>query len=67
MEERLAELEVRVAFQDRTIQELNDVVTRQARELEQLTRAVAALRQQLTLLGPSLVGRPEDEPPPPHY
>ncbi len=67
MEERLAELEVRVAFQDRVIQQLNDVVTRHARDLERLTREIATLRQQLTLLAPSLVERPENEPPPPHY
>jgi SlyX protein len=67
MEERLAELEVRLAFQERTIQELNDVVTRQARELERLGREVAGLRHQLAQLAPPLVGRREDEPPPPHY
>ena len=67
MEERIAELEVRLAFQERTLQELNDVLTRQARELERLTREMAGLRQQLALLAPPLVGRREDEPPPPHY
>jgi len=67
MEERLADLEVRLSFQERTIQELNEVVTRQARELERLERQVAGLRQQLALLAPPLVGRREDEPPPPHY
>ncbi|UCH52843.1 MAG: SlyX family protein [Pseudomonadota bacterium] len=67
MQDRIAELEVRLAFQERTIQELNDVVTRQQQTIERLTRDVQVLRAQLQTLAPSLVGSREDEPPPPHY
>lgn len=67
MQDRIAELEVRLAFQERTIQELNDVVTRQQQTVERLTRDVQVLRAQLQTLAPSLVGSREDEPPPPHY
>jgi SlyX protein len=63
----VAELEVRVAFQDRTIQELNDVVTRQQGEIDRLAREVETLKAQLRTLAPSLVGDRDAEPPPPHY
>ena len=65
--ERLVELETRVAFQDHLLSELNDVVTAQARDLHEvrleLARAVADLK---TLRG-LLYADPGSEPPPPHY
>ena len=65
--DRLVELETRMAFQDHLLNELNDVVTAQARELQalqlQLERAVADLK---TLRG-LLYADPSSEPPPPHY
>lgn len=65
--DRLVELETRVAFQDHLLNELNDVVTAQGRELQdlqqQLARAVADLK---TLRG-LLYADPSSEPPPPHY
>jgi SlyX protein len=65
--DRLVELETRVAFQDHLLNELNDVVTAQGRELQvlqqQLARAVADLK---TLRG-LLHADPSSEPPPPHY
>lgn len=67
MQDRLAELEVRVAFQDKTIQDLNDVVTRQQREIDRLVRDVETLRLQLRTLAPSLVVSQDEETPPPHY
>jgi SlyX protein len=67
MIQRLEELEVRVAFQDKTIQELNDVVTRQQRELDRLTQQLEALKQQVRAAAPSLVVSREEETPPPHY
>ena len=65
--DRLVELETRVAFQDHLLNELNDVVTAQGRELQamqlQLQRAMADLK---TLRG-LLYADPASEPPPPHY
>ena len=65
--DRLVELETRVAFQDHLLNELNDVVTAQGRELQalqqQLLRAMADLK---TLRG-LLYADPSSEPPPPHY
>jgi len=67
MQERLAELEVRLTFQDKTIQELNEVVTRQQRQLDRMTRELETLKAQLQILAPSLVASQSEETPPPHY
>jgi SlyX protein len=67
LEVRLIELEMRLAFQDDTVQKLNDVITRQQQQIDRLAREVAALRSQLFVLAPSLTAAVTDESPPPHY
>jgi SlyX protein len=44
---RLDDLETRAAFQDDLIERLNEVVARQDREIQALTRRVTALEQRL--------------------
>ena len=58
--ERMDELESRLAFQDDTIQALNDVIAAQQLEL-------GRLRRSLELLAPQLPDGGGDEAPPPHY
>ena len=67
MQDRLTELETRVAFQEQTIQELNEVVTRQQAEIERLSQGYETLKLQLLELAPSLVANRDEETPPPHY
>ncbi|OGI51635.1 MAG: SlyX protein [Candidatus Muproteobacteria bacterium RIFCSPHIGHO2_02_FULL_65_16] len=67
MNERLTELEVRVAFQGQTIQDLNEVVTRQQRQIDRLTQELEAIKSRLSALAPSMVIPQEEEKPPPHY
>ena len=67
MEERLTELENRYMQQERTIQELFDAVYRQQQLIDRLDREMEQIREQLQIALPSLVERPEDEEPPPHY
>jgi SlyX protein len=67
MEERLTELEIRAMHQERTIQELNDMVYRQEQTLARLQLEVLQLRQQLMTATPSLNRTEEEETPPPHY
>lgn len=64
---RVVELETRVAFQDQAMQELNEAVTRQQREIDRLARELDALRERLRALAPSPVVPPDEETPPPHY
>lgn len=67
LEERLTEIESRVAFQDDTIQQLNDVIVRQQQDIEKLTEELQLLKQQMQALAPSLVVDQAQETPPPHY
>lgn len=67
LEKRLVEFETRLAFQDHTLQALNDVVTRQQQQIEALVREIQALKDRLRAAAPSPVGPLEDEKPPPHY
>ena len=61
---RLDALETRIAHQDRTIAELNDVMTAQWRKIDFLERRLAQLREEMQTLEPRRDG---PEPPPPHY
>jgi SlyX protein len=66
---RLDELEARLAFQDDLIENLNDVVARQDRELARLTRKLANLEDRLQDLAASASGGGEasGHEVPPHY
>lgn len=67
MSDRIAELETQLAFQDDTLQTLNDIVTRQQLQIEQLESKVQMLVAQIQQLS-SAMNRPQgEEPPPPHY
>lgn len=66
METRIVELETRQAFQDDTIQELNDVVVEQGRVIERLQLQMAELIKRYEEMVGQYAGGGE-EPPPPHY
>jgi SlyX protein len=65
--DRLVELESRVAFQEHTLAELNDIVTAQVREVETLRRQLERALADLKSLRGLLYADPAAEPPPPHY
>lgn len=66
LEQRVMELEVRLAFQDDTIAALNGELAEQGRLIERLQLQIRALAQrQEELLGH--VGVVEGDAPPPHY
>ncbi|MBF8722048.1 MULTISPECIES: SlyX family protein [Pseudomonas] len=66
LESRVVELESRQAFQDDTIQALNDVVVEQARVIERLQLQVAELiKRYEEMVGQ--YGSEGEEAPPPHY
>ncbi len=66
LESRVTELESRLAFQDDTIQALNDVLVEQGRAVERLQLQMAELLKRYEdMVGQYSSG--EDESPPPHY
>lgn len=66
IDERINELESRLAFQDDTIQTLNDELVVQQRLIERLQMQVAALAKRQDEVS-SQFGLAESEVPPPHY
>ena len=65
IEARIAELEMRQAFQDDTIQALNDVIVEQQRIFTRLEAQLEALAQRQNDLHNQFEATPND--PPPHY
>ncbi|WP_339846994.1 SlyX family protein [uncultured Halopseudomonas sp.] len=66
LENRVADLEIRLVFQDDTIQSLSETVAAQQMEMEKLRRAVEVLARRQADLASSLPSNDEDQPPP-HY
>ncbi len=67
MEDRLTELEIRFTHQERTIEELNEIVCRQELALESLEREVRQISEQVKMLLPAFLKEQDEEEPPPHY
>ncbi len=65
-EERLMDIETKIAFQENTIQELNDVVCKQQEEIAQLQNTCRLLFNQLKTVSGETGNAPKDEKPP-HY
>lgn len=65
---RLDALEIRVAYQDETIEELNAQLARQWQEIDKLRREMALLEAELReAAAESAAEGAVPEPPPPHY
>ncbi len=69
-ENQIIELESRLAFQENSINELNEIITDQQQQLDKLLTTVEMLDSRLNLLatnsGGESVSKPEDDIPP-HY
>jgi SlyX protein len=64
---RIAELEIRLAHQEQTIDELSSVVAEQASLVELLREQVRRLSGQMGELAEVVNDKAPDDPPPPHY
>jgi len=63
--DRIDALEIRLAFQDETIETLNKTITAQWQQIDALTRQIAALNERLQEAEASAPGAANE--PPPHY
>ena len=63
---KLEALEIKLAFQEDTIDTLNDMVAKQDKEIQDLWAANRVLKQSLNNMKSGNEGD-EPEPPPPHY
>lgn len=64
MEDRITELETKMTHQEKMIDELNDVVIQQGKEIEALKVKARVLKESMSQ---QLLKNEEDETPPPHY
>ena len=66
LESRVDALEMRLAYQDETIEALNATITAQWAQIDVLTRQFANLRERLQETESRVATSPTNEPPP-HY
>lgn len=67
MENRLIDLESKLAFQDETISELNEVITDQQNQLDLLRDDIRLLNLRIASVAEASNVSEEKEAPPPHY
>lgn len=67
MENRIINLETRIAFYEKTIDELNSVVFEQAKEIRILQQKMELINEMVKSAGNSILKDLKDETPPPHY
>ena len=66
-EQRLIELETRIAFQEETIRVLNEAVTCQQMQLDQVERRLRQLMERIKAQGEGGPGNAPANEVPPHY
>ena len=66
-EERLIELEIKLAYQEDLLQTLNTIVSEQQQKIEQLDASSKLLYQRQQTLAENMDSQQEDNQPPPHY
>jgi SlyX protein len=67
LEQRINEVETRLAFQETTLQELNEALTSQQQQLSQMQAVLEKLRERMVELASNMQPDSAVEPPPPHY
>jgi SlyX protein len=64
---RIDTLEMRIAYQDEVIEDLNKTITAQWKELDRMSREMAHLADRLREAEQRAASGGPPEPPPPHY
>ena len=67
LNDRIETLESRLAYAEYTVEQLNDEVTTQGRELDRLKHQIQLLVDKLQSVQPSQIASMAEETPPPHY
>ena len=65
--DRLETLESRLAYAEYTVEQLNEEVTTQGREVDRLKHQIQLLVDKLQSVQPSQIASMAEETPPPHY
>jgi SlyX protein len=67
MNDRIIDLESRLAFQEEAIHTLSETLIEQQRTIDSLSQTMELLRERLQALEPTPLQPGDNEPPPPHY
>ena len=63
----IEELQMKVAFQEHTIEALNEALSSQQKQLDDLAFKVRHVVDRVKSIEPSNIAKQSEEPPPPHY
>lgn len=66
-QDHIEDLQMRIAFLEQNLDELNDIVTSQQTQLAMVERAMRYLSSRMEQVSPGNIRSAEDETPPPHY
>ena len=67
LEDRIAELEMKIAFQEQLLDELNQALVQQQFDMDKIQLQLRYLAGKLKDMKPSNIASQAEETPPPHY
>ena len=67
LEDRIAELEMKIAFQEQLLDELNQALVQQQFDVDKIQLQLRYLARKLKDMQPSNIASQAEETPPPHY